>query len=115
MRLKIEKNEILGKIYTKDMHSEIDELKETETKLEELGIKILRKKYRNKTRGLKILIEKEIELEEKQKTEDKIKEYKIVIDIIISEAEDLKKRVINKLNEMKKIKTKSQEGKRGFL
>ena len=93
------------------MHSEIDELKETETKLEELGIKISRKKYRNKTRGLKILIEKEIELEEKQKTEDKIKEYKIVIDIIISEAEDL----INKLNEMKKIKTKNEEGKRGLL
>ena len=37
------------------------------------------------------------------------------MDIIISEAEDLKKRVINKLNEMKKIKTKNEEGKRGLL
>ena len=92
------------------MHSEIEELKEIETTLEELVIKILSKKYRNETRGLKILIEQEIELEtKKQKTEDKIKVYKIVIDIIISEAEDLKIRVINKLNEIKKIKTKINE------
>ena len=92
------------------MHSEIEELKEIETTLEELVIKILSKKYRNETRGLKILIEQEIELEtKKQKTEYKIKVYKIVIDIIISEAEDLKIRVINKLNEIKKIKTKINE------
>ena len=45
------------------MYSEIDELKEIETKLEELETKILRKRYRNETRGLKILTEQEIELE----------------------------------------------------
>ena len=55
-------------------------------------------------------MEKEIELKTKnQKKKDKIKEYKILIDIIISEAEDLEVRVINKLNEMKKIKTKINE------
>ena len=63
-------------------------LKEIETKLEELQINILRKRYRNETKGLKILIEQEIELgTKKQKTVDEIKEYRIGIDIIISEAE----------------------------
>ena len=78
------------------MHREIEELKEVETKLEELYMKILKKKYRNETRGLEILVEQEIELETKK--EYKIKEYKTLIDIIISKAEDLKIRVINKLN-----------------
>ena len=56
------------------MHSEIEELKEIEKKIKELEIKILRKRYRNETRCLKILIEQEIELEtKKQKTEDRIK------------------------------------------
>ena len=37
IRLEIEKKkEILEKIYSKDMHREIEELKEVETKLEEL-------------------------------------------------------------------------------
>ena len=43
IRLEIEKKEILEKIYVKDMHREIEELKEIETKLEELETKILRK------------------------------------------------------------------------
>ena len=55
------------------MLSEIKELKEIETKLEELEIKILRKRYKNETKGLKILIEIEIELGTKKKKEDKIK------------------------------------------
>ena len=77
IRLEIEKKEILEKIYAKDMHREIEKLKEIETENIE---KILR--------GLKILVEQEIELEtKKQKKEDKIKEYKILIDIIISKAE----------------------------
>ena len=57
IRLKMEKKEILEKMYAKEVHSEIQELKEIETKLEKLNIKILRKSYRNKTRDLKILIE----------------------------------------------------------
>ena len=82
------------------MHSEIEEPKE---------IQILRKMYKNQTRRLKILIEKEIELEAKnKKTEDRIKQHR-KIDIIISEAEDLKIRVINKLNDKKKINTKINE------
>ena len=109
-RLKIEKKEILERIYVKYIYSEIKDLKQIETKLEELEIKMLRKRYRNETRGLKILIEQEIELKGKKtkKTEDKIKEYKILIDIIISDAEDLKIGVINKLNEMKKIRNKNR-------
>ena len=92
------------------MYFEIKELKEIETKLEELEIEILRKRYRNETVGLKILAEQEIELKaKKRKTEDKIKEYKILIDIVISDAEDLKIRVINKLNKVKKIRTKIDE------
>ena len=39
------------------MHREIEELEEIEIKLEELEIKILRKWYRNETRGLEILME----------------------------------------------------------
>ena len=56
-------------------------------------------------------MEQEIELKAKKtkKTEDKIKEYKILINTVISEAEDLKIRVINKLNEMKKMETKINE------
>ena len=92
------------------MYFEIKELKEIETKLEELEIEILRKRYINETRGLEILMEQEMELKtKKQKQKDEIKEYKTLIDIIISEAEDLKIRAINKLNEIKKIKTKINE------
>ena len=112
IRLKIEKKEILEKSNAKDMLSKIKELKELETKLEELEIKILGKGYKNETRGLEILMELEIELKanKKQKKEEKIKEYRALIDTLsISEAEDLKIRVINKLNEMKKIKTKIDE------
>ena len=58
--------EIMKKFYAKNIHSEIEELKEVETKLEELEIKILRRRYRNETRGLKILTEQEIELEIKK-------------------------------------------------
>ena len=100
----------MEKFYAKNMHSEIEELKEKETKLEELEIKILRKRYRNETRNFKALIEQEIELETKKQTiEGGIKEYKILIDIIVSEAEDLKIRVVNELNEMKKIRIKINE------
>ena len=60
------KKEIMKKFYAKNIHSEIEELKEVETKLEELEIKILRRRYRNETRGLKILTEQEIELEIKK-------------------------------------------------
>ena len=91
------------------MSSEIKELRKMETKLEELEIEIFRKQYGNETRGLGILMEQEIELKTKTKKEDKIREYRIIIDIVISEAEDLKIRVIIKLNEMKKIKTKINE------
>ena len=63
IKLKIESKEIIEKLYAKNMYSEIDELKEIETKLEELETKILRKRYKNETRGLKILTEQEIELE----------------------------------------------------
>ena len=92
------------------MYSEIKKLKELETKSEELEIKILRKRYKNEASGLGILTEQEIELKTKKlEKEDKIKEYKILIDIVIGEAEDLKIRVINKLNEMKKIRTKIDE------
>ena len=56
----------MEKFYAKNIHSEIEELKEVETKLEELEIKILRRRYRNETRALKILTEQEIELEIKK-------------------------------------------------
>ena len=49
------------------MLSEIKEIKERETKSEELEIKILRKRYKNESRGFKILTEQEKELV-KQKT-----------------------------------------------
>ena len=65
-RLKIEKKEILERIYVKYIYSEIKDLKQIETKLEELEIKMLRKRYRNETRGLKILIEQEIEIKAKK-------------------------------------------------
>ena len=67
----------------------------------------MRKRYKNETRSLEILKEQEIEL--RTKKEDKIKKYRALIDIVISETEDLKIKVINKLNEMKKIKTKIDE------
>ena len=51
------------------LYSEIKDIKEIETKLEELEIKILIKRYRNETIGLKIPTEQEIEL--KTKTEKK--------------------------------------------
>ena len=100
IRLKIEKNEIIERVYVKDMYSEIKELKQIETKLEESEIKILRKGYRNESSGLEILTEQEMELKAKKnnkktkqtKTEDKIKEYKILIDIIISDAHNKQRR-----------------------
>ena len=70
----------------------------------------MRKRYRNETIGLKILREQEIELKiKKREKEGKIKEYKILIDVTISDAEDLKIEVINKLNGMKKIRIKIDE------
>ena len=60
-------------------------LKEIETKLEELAIEILRKRYKNEIKDLKILIEQEIELRnKKKKEEDEIKKCRIRIHIIIS-------------------------------
>ena len=44
------------------MSSEIKEIKEIETILEGLEIKILRKRYKNEIKDLKILIGQEIEL-----------------------------------------------------
>ena len=89
IKLKIGKKEMMEKFHAKNMSVEIEELKEIETKLEELDIKIFGKRYKNETRDFKVLIEQEIELEtKKQKTEDGIKEYKILIDKMISEAED---------------------------
>ena len=67
IRLKIEKNEIIERVYVKDMYSEIKELKQIETKLEESEIKILRKGYRNESSGLEILTEQEMELKAKKK------------------------------------------------
>ena len=49
------------------MYSEIKDVKEIKTKLEELEIKILRKRYRNEPRSLEILMEQEIELKKKRK------------------------------------------------
>ena len=70
----------------------------------------MRKRYKNEIKDLKILIEQEIELgTKKQKKEDKVKKHRIRIDIIISEAEDLNIRLINKLNEMRKIRTEINE------
>ena len=63
--VKIDKKEILERCYVKGMLSEIKELKEIETNLEELEIKILRKRYKNESRGLKKLREQEIELVKK--------------------------------------------------
>ena len=110
IKQRIDKTEVLEKNYAKEMLSKVKELKEIEIKLEKLEIKILRKRYRNETTGLKILTEEKMELDTKKpKTEDKIREHRIGIDTIISNAEDLKTRVINKLNEMKKIRTKMDE------
>ena len=110
IRLRIEKTEILEKIYTKDTLSEIKELKEIQTKLEELEIKMLRKRHINETSGLKTLMEQQIELKEKnKKTADKIREYKIGIDTIISDVEDLRITAINKLSERERIITKTNE------
>ena len=53
------------------MLSEIKELKEIETILEELEIKILRKKYKNEIKDLKIPTEQEIELGKKKQTKKK--------------------------------------------
>ena len=80
-----------------------------EKKLEESDIKILRRRYRNETRSLEILMEKEIKFKTKTKKEDKIEEYRTIIDMVISEVEDLKVRAIDKLNKMKKIRTKTDE------
>ena len=101
---------MIEKVYVKKINSEIKDAKEIETKLEELETKILRKRYRNEISGLEILTEQEIELKtKKREKKDKIKEYKILIGIVISDAEDLKIRVINKLNKVKKIRTKIDE------
>ena len=62
----MEKKEILERIYEKDLLSEIKELKETKTKLKELEIKIMRKRYKNEIKGLKILTDQEIELRTKK-------------------------------------------------
>ena len=78
------------------MRSEVKELKEIETKLEELETKILRKRYKNEIKDLKILIGHEIKLGTKKKKGDNIKECRTRIDIIINEAEDLKIRFKNK-------------------
>ena len=90
------------------MSSEIKDVKKIETKLEELEIKILRKSYRNENTSR---TRNRVKNKKKKKTEKeyKIKEYKILIDITISDAEDLKIEVINKLNEMKKVRTKIDE------
>ena len=66
IRLKIKKNEIFERIYVKYMFSEIKELKGIETILEELETQILRKRYKNEIRDLKILIVQEIELGTKE-------------------------------------------------
>ena len=110
IRLRIEKTEILEKNYAKNLLSKIKELKEIEAKLEELEIKILRKRHINEPSGLNTLMEQEIELKaKKQKTEDKIREHRIGIDTIISDAEDLRITAINKLSEMERISTKTNE------
>ena len=49
MKLKKEKKEMIETFYVKKMHSEIKDHQVIETKLEELEIKILRKRYRNET------------------------------------------------------------------
>ena len=85
------------------------EVKEIETKLEELEMKILRKRYRNETIGLETLLEQKIELETIKKNEDKIRERRMGIDTIISNAKDLRMTAINKLNEMERIRTKINE------
>ena len=114
IRLRIEKTEILEKSYAKDMLSKIKEVKEIETKLEELEMKILRKRYRNETIGLETLMEQKIELETKKttKNEDKIREHRMRIDTIINDAKDLRITVIKKLNEMERIRTKINELKK---
>ena len=66
IRLKIKKKEIFERIYVKYMFSEIKELKGIETILEELETQILRKRYKNEIRDLKILIVQEIELGTKE-------------------------------------------------
>ena len=50
IRLKTEKKEILERIYVKDVLSEIKELTEIETKLEELEIKNIENKVKNTNR-----------------------------------------------------------------
>ena len=52
------------------MRSEVKELKEIETKLEELETKILRKRYKNEIKDLKILIGHEIKLGTKKKKKE---------------------------------------------
>ena len=66
IRLKIKIREIFERIYVKYMFSEIKELKGIETILEELETEILRKRYKNEIRDLKILIVQEIELGTKE-------------------------------------------------
>ena len=55
------------------MYSEIKDVKEIKTKLEELEIKILRKRYRNEPRSLEILMEQEIELKKRKEKKRKTK------------------------------------------
>ena len=90
------------------MLSKIKELKEMRIKLEELEMKILRKRYRNETVGLETRNKIKFKVK-KQKTEDKIREYRIGIDTIISDAKDLRIIAINKLNEIERIRTEINE------
>ena len=107
IRLRTEKIEILEIICAKDMLSKVKEVKEIETKLGELEMKILRKRYRNETIGLETLTKEETELKaKKQKTEDKIRKHRRGINTIISDAKDLRITTINKLHEMERIRTK---------
>ena len=90
------------------MLSKIKELKEMRIKLEELEMKILRKRYRNETVGLETRNKIKFKVK-KQKTEDKIRQYRIGIDTIISDAKDLRIIAINKLNEIERIRTEINE------
>ena len=45
----------------------IKKLKEIETRLEDLEIKILRKRYKNESRSIKILTEQEMQLVKKRR------------------------------------------------
>ena len=91
------------------MLSKIKELKEIRTKLEELEMKILGKMYRNERN---VANETRNRIESKKKTKKSeyiIREHRIGIDTVISDAKDLRITAINKLNEMERIETKIDE------